>query len=159
MLKVECQMTYQARKQLKVFNTQQKQYFSSRIPLDSPFPCCSVNSFLDDEHTKNPPVLMGTSKPLTLDQNMFTAGLLSEPLPSKSPSKPSLSQLAEKLATFNSSMAGNHFRLPAIVPQHSSKAVLTDKVLLQEDLVTTKAHPGFNNHQKYRMTIYKTNSI
>ena len=102
---------------------------------------------------------MGTSKPLTLDQNMFTAGLLSEPLPSKSPSKPSLSQLAEKLATFNSSMAGNHFRLPAIVPQHSSKAVLTDKVLLQEDLVTTKAHPGFNNHQKYRMTIYKTNSI
>ena len=111
----------------------------------------------DNAYAKNPPVLMGTSKPLTLDENMFTTGLPSEPLPSKSPSKPSLSQLAEKLATFNSSMAGNHFRLPAML-QHRSMAVLTDTKLSQ-DMIATKAHPGFDNHQKYSKTTSNTNSI
>ena len=111
----------------------------------------------DNEYTINPPVVMGTSKQLTLDQNMFTTGLPSEPLPSKSPSKPSLSQLAEKLATFNSSMAGNHFRVPAM-PQHRSMAVLAD-TMLSQDMIATKTHPGFNNHQKYFKTTSNTNSI
>ena len=53
-----------------------------------------------------------------------------------SSSKPSLSQLAAKLATFNSSRAANYFELSAL-PQQSSKG-LTNNVLSQDLVEATR---------------------